>query len=29
MATGLSVTDNLPPGPGVNWTIDVADMAGR
>src|SRR5947208_3388078 len=25
IATGLSVTDNLPAGNGVNWTIDAAN----
>src|SRR4029077_3495099 len=25
MATGLSVTDNLPAGNGVNWTIDAGN----
>ncbi len=25
MATGLSVTDNLPAGTGVNWTVDAGN----
>src|SRR5438067_12706917 len=29
IATGLSVTDNLPAGSGVSWTIDAANKIGR